>query len=184
MWRASETDRLLLMAGQTSHYAIEPRGEYVFGIVAGGPMRSRRGPERRLIQPGQLVAWDPTSAHDGEAVEGRPWTSRLIVVEIAGLAALAGDQDVAFPHDITFPDPAVSDRELVNSFLQMHTAFEAPATTRLERDQRLAEWLRALIERCSAVRPLRSPLSPPRRQGASHRLRLPRRPAGAERRPR
>ena len=36
MWRASETDRLLLMAGQTSHYAIEPRGEYVFGIVAGG----------------------------------------------------------------------------------------------------------------------------------------------------
>ena len=42
MWRASETDRLLLMAGQTSHYAIEPRGEYVFGIVAGGPMRSRR----------------------------------------------------------------------------------------------------------------------------------------------
>jgi AraC-like DNA-binding protein len=54
----------------------------------------------------------------------------------------------------------VSDRDLVSSFLQMHTAFEAPATTRLERDQRLAEWLRALIERCSAVRSLRSPLSP------------------------
>ena len=159
MWRAAETDRLLLMAGRTSHYAIEPRGEYVFGIVAGEPMRSRRGHERRLIQPGQLVAWDPTSAHDGEAVEGRPWTSRLIVVEIAALTALAGDQDVAFPHDIAFPDPAVSDRELVSSFLQMHTAFETPATTRLERDQRLAEWLRALIERCSAVRPLRSPLS-------------------------
>ncbi len=160
MWRAAETDRLLLMAGRTSHYAIEPRGEYVFGIVAGEPMRSRRGRERRLIQPGQLVAWDPTSAHDGEAVEGQPWTSRLIVVESAGLTALAGDQDVAFPHDIAFPDPALSDRELARGFLQMHIAFETPATTRLERDQRLAEWLRALIERSSAVRPWRSPLSP------------------------
>lgn len=159
MWRPAQEDRLLLMAGQTSHYAIEPRGEYVFGIVGGEPMRSRRGRERRLIPPGQLVAWDPSNAHAGEAVEGRPWTSRLIVVEIADLAALAGDQDSALPHDIAFPEPAVSDRELACAFLQMHTSFEAP-TTRLERDQRLAEWLRALIERSSAVRPLRAALSP------------------------
>jgi hypothetical protein len=41
----------------------------------------------------------------------------------------------------------------------MHRALDAP-TTRLEQDQRLAEWLRALIERSSAVRPLRSPPSP------------------------
>ena len=59
MWRPPDEDRVLLMAGQTTQYAIEPRGEYVFGIVTGRAMRSRRGAERRLVRPGQLVAWDP-----------------------------------------------------------------------------------------------------------------------------
>jgi AraC-like DNA-binding protein len=159
VWRAAETGPVLLMAGQTTHYAIEPRGEYVFGIVAGKPMRSRRGRERRLIEPGQVVAWDPSSAHAGAAVDGQPWTSRLIIVEIADLATLAGDQESALLADIAFPEPALSDRQLARGFLQMHRALEAPST-RLEHDQRLAEWLRALIERSAAVRPLRSPLSP------------------------
>ena len=159
VWRAAGAGPVLLMAGQTTHYAIEPRGEYVFGIVAGKPMRSRRGRERRLIEPGQLVAWDPSNAHAGAAVDGQPWTSRLIIVEIADLATLANDQESALLADIAFPEPVLSDRQLVRDFLQMHRALEAPST-RLEHDQRLAEWLRALIERSSAVPPLRSPLSP------------------------
>jgi hypothetical protein len=44
-------------------------------------------------------------------------------------------------------------------FAQLHRAVELPRT-RLEHNQRLAEWLRALIERSSAVRPLRPPLRP------------------------
>lgn len=159
MWRAAHEDRVLLMAGRTTSYAMEPRGEYVFGIVAGQPMRSRRGREHRLIQPGQLVAWDPSHAHAGAAVDGRPWTSRLIIVEISDLAALAGDQESDLLADIAFPEPAQSDPGLARAFLRMHAAFEAPAT-RLERDQRLAEWLRGLIDRSSAVRLPRSPLSP------------------------
>jgi AraC-like DNA-binding protein len=159
MWRNPDEDRILLMAGHTTDYAVEPRGEYIFGIVAGEPMRSRRGRERRLILPGQLVAWDPSQPHTGEAVGGRPWTSRLMVVEIADLAGLVGDEESALIDDVAFPDPVVSDRELARDFLRMHIAFEA-STTRLERDQLLAEWLRSLIERSSAVRPLRSPLSP------------------------
>jgi AraC-like DNA-binding protein len=158
VWRAAEAGPVLLMAGQTTHYAIEPRGEYVFGIVAGKPMRSRRGRERRLIAPGQLVAWDPSNAHAGAAIDGQPWTSRLILVETADLAALAGDQESPLPADIAFPQPALSDPELARDFLQMHRALESP-TTRLEHDQRIAEWLGALIERSSAVRPTRSHLS-------------------------
>jgi hypothetical protein len=92
MWRPADEDRVLLMAGQTTHYAIEPRGEYVFGVVAGQPMRSRRGRERRLVRPGQLVAWDPSNPHAGTAVDGQPWSSRLMVIEVADLAALAGDR--------------------------------------------------------------------------------------------
>jgi AraC-like DNA-binding protein len=159
VWRAAHEDPVLLMAGQTTHYAFEPRGEYVFGIVAGKPMRSSRGREHRLIQPGQLVAWDPSNAHAGAAVDGQPWTSRLIIIEIADLAGLAGDEDSALLADVVFPEPALSDRQLVRDFVQMHRAFELPST-RLEQNQRLAEWLRALIERSSAVRPLRSPLRP------------------------
>ena len=86
VWRPADEDRVLLMAGQTTHYAIEPRGEYVFGVVAGQPMRLRRGRERRLIQPGQLVALDSSHPHSGTAVDGRPWSARLMVVEVSDLA--------------------------------------------------------------------------------------------------
>jgi AraC-like DNA-binding protein len=158
VWRPAGANPVLLMAGQTTHYAIEPRDEYVFGIVAAKPMRSRRGRERRFIRPGQLVAWDPSHAHAGAAVDGQPWTSRLIIIVTAALATLAGDPESALIADITFPEPALSDRELARDFLRMHRALEVP-TTRLEQDQRLAEWLRTVIEHSSAVRPLRSPLN-------------------------
>ena len=159
MWRAADEDRVLLMAGQTAHYAIEPRGEYVFGVVTRQPMRSRRGREHRLVLPGQLVAWDPSSAHAGEALDARPWTARLMVVEVAGLAQIAGDEEVSVLADVAFPDPVICDPQLAGDFLALHTALETPAT-RLERDGRLAEWLRALIDRSPDARPRRSPLGP------------------------
>jgi AraC-like DNA-binding protein len=158
MWRSPDENRVLLMAGQTTQYAIEPRGEYVFGMVMGRPMRSRRGRERRLVQPGQLVAWDPSGAHAGTAVDRQSWTARLMVVEAAGVAALAGDDETGPPVDVCFPDPVISDPELAASFLRLHTALETPST-RLESDQRLAEWLRALTQRSPATRPRRRTLS-------------------------
>jgi AraC-like DNA-binding protein len=158
MWRDADEGRVLLMAGQTSHYAIEPRGEYVFGVVTGQPMRSRRGRERRVVLPGQLVAWDPSSAHAGTAVDARPWTARLMVVEGAGLAELASDGDVSVLDGAAFPEPVISDSRLASDFLALHAALERPAT-RLERDERLAGWLHALIDRSPASRPRRSPLS-------------------------
>jgi AraC-like DNA-binding protein len=147
------------MAGQTDRYAIEPRGEYVFGIVIAQPMRSRRGRERRLVQPGELVAWDPSGAHSGEAVDGRAWTSRLMVVEIVDLQRIATDPESDPLRDIAFPEPVITDAHLARRFLQLHLALEAPTTT-LERDQRLAEWLRALIERSPVTRASPARLSP------------------------
>jgi AraC-like DNA-binding protein len=159
MWRPAGEDRVLLMAGKTAHYAIEPRGEYVFGVVTRQPMRSRRRREHRLVLPGQLVAWDPSSAHTGAALDARPWTARLMVVEVAGLAQIAGDEEVNVLADVAFPDPVICDPQLASDFLALHTALETPAT-RLERDGRLAEWLRALIDRSPDARPRRSPLDP------------------------
>jgi len=112
MWRPVDEDRVLLMAGRTTRYAIEPRGEYVFGIVAGQPMRSRRGRETRLVLPGQLVAWDPSNAHAGAAIDGQPWTSRLMLVEVGDLSQLASDQDTDPLANVAFPEPVLSDPEL------------------------------------------------------------------------
>jgi AraC-like DNA-binding protein len=151
MWRPAGEGRILLMAGRTTRYAIEPRGEYVFGVVAGHPMRSRRGPERRLVQPGELVAWDPSDAHSGASVDSRPWSARLMVIETADLAAVAADSETDPLGDVVFPEPIVSDRWLMTEFVRLHRAFEGP-TTRLDRDARLAEWLRALVERSPGVR--------------------------------
>src|SRR5215213_11784846 len=104
MWRPVDEDRVLLMAGRTTRYAIEPRGEYVFGIVARQPMRARRGRETHLVRPGQLVAWDPSGAHSGVAVDGRPWASRLMLVEAGDLDVLAGDAETEQLVDVSFPD--------------------------------------------------------------------------------
>jgi AraC-like DNA-binding protein len=152
MWRPGDEARVLLMAGRTTQYRVEPRGEYVFGIVTGRPMRSQRRRERRLVQPGQLVAWDPSGPHAGAAVDGRPWSARVLVLEVAALAAIAGDEESLLAGDIAFPDPVVSDPELARDFLALHRRLETPST-RLERDERLAAWLRALIERTSGARP-------------------------------
>jgi AraC-like DNA-binding protein len=157
MWRAPGADHVLLMAGRTAHYAVDPRDEYVFGIVLEAPMVCRRGSERRLIQPGGLVAWDPSAAHAGTATEAGPWSARLMVVEAADLAALGGDEDAVFPSGVHFPEPAVSDPELARAFLRMHRALESPRSTHLERDHRLADWLGRLVERTCGRRPPRLP---------------------------
>jgi AraC-like DNA-binding protein len=150
MWRPAHDDRVLMMAGQTTGYAVEPRGEYVFGVVAQQPMRSRRGRERRLVSPGQLVAWDPSGAHSGSAVAGHSWSSRLMVVEIGDLVRLASDQEAELLANVTFPQPVLSDPDLVAGFLRLHATLEMPGA-RLEHDELLAGWLRLLIERYSAT---------------------------------
>ncbi len=90
-----------------------------------------------------------------------------MVVEVGDLASLAGDQESDLLVDVAFAEPVLSDpRGLASSFLRLHAALET-SVTRLERDQRLTEWLRALIERCSTQRPSRSPLSHPATTGHS-----------------
>jgi AraC-like DNA-binding protein len=154
IWRAAEEERVLWMAGRTVRYAIEPRGEYVFGVVDEQPMRSRRGRERRLVRPGQLVAWDPSQAHAGSAVDGIPWTARLMVVEVADLAELAQDPESDPLSDVVFPQPVLHDPGLRAGFERLYATFATPST-RLERDERLAEWLVSLIDRAS-TRPARA----------------------------
>ena len=123
-------------------------------------MRSRRGRERRSSSPGQLVAWDPSDAHAGTAVDGRPWTSRLIVVEAADLAALAGDAEIApLNGGSRSPEPVLADPVLPADFLRMHRR----SSVRPRGSSATSGWrsgCATLVERSSAVRPRRAPLTP------------------------
>lgn len=159
IWRAPGQDGVLLMHGRTTRYQVEPRGEYVFGLVSDQPMDVRRGEFSERVQPGQLVAWDPTGAHRGGAVDGRAWTSRLMVVEVADLTSLAQDPERGPLSDIVFPEPVVADPALASSFRRLHQALD-PSSTRLERDERLGEWLTSVIDRSSAQRRPRSATTP------------------------
>jgi AraC-like DNA-binding protein len=160
IWRVPDEPRVLLMAGWTRSYDVEPRGEYVFGVTAAAPMRSRRGRERHLVPAGQLLAFDPSAAHAGSAVDGRAWFSRLIVVEVGDLAALAEDPErPGLPAGVCIPDPVLDDLELTAGFVRLHRALDGPAT-RLERDVRLAEWLHRVVasrSACHVSRPRRTP---------------------------
>lgn len=127
-----------MLAGRTMSYAIEPRGEYVFGIVAGQPMRARRGRERHLVEPGQLVAWDSSGAHSG--VSDQAWSARLMIVE--------ADDDLA---NVAFPAPVLTDPLLARDFVRMHRLMQGP-TMQLERDSELTAWLHTVVSRHSTAR--------------------------------
>jgi AraC-like DNA-binding protein len=159
LWRPADQQRVLLIAGRTDRYAVDPRGEYVFGVVTRKAMVARRGRDRYLVRPGELVAWDPSDRHVGTAVDAQPWSARLMIVEVADLAELTSDEESCVPPGTLFPAPVIRDPGLAREFVQTHIALELP-TTRLERDERLTVWLRAVIERFSTARPRRSPTTP------------------------
>jgi hypothetical protein len=70
-------------------------------------------------------------------------------------AALAQNKELRVRADVTFPEPVFSNRRLVRSFLELHRALELRAG-RLVRHDRLADWLRAVLQRSSTPRPDRS----------------------------
>ena len=144
MWRPGGDAGVLLMAGRTDRYAIDPRGEYVFGLIERGGMRGRRGRRTHVVGPGGLVAWDPSGPHAGSARE--PWTSRLMVMEVADLEALADDAEQPLTGDVVFDDPVIDDPELAMRFVTLHATLQTPGS-RLERDALIAEWIDALLTR-------------------------------------
>lgn len=127
-----------MLAGRTTAYAIEPRGEYVFGVVAEQPMHARRGRRRHVVLPGQLVAWDPFGAHSGESAT--PWAARLMIVEADWLG------------NVEFPDPVLSDPSLARDFVRLHELMSGQSTE-LERDTALTTWLHTVATRHAAARP-------------------------------
>lgn len=119
---------LLLMRGRTTSYRVDPRGEYVFGLVETGSMSATRGRRRYLAGAGDLCAWDPSAPHAGSARS--PWTARLIVIEHPDFMALIGEHACP-PHGVEFPNPLVRNSGLAARFAALHPTLEA-STSPLE----------------------------------------------------
>jgi AraC-like DNA-binding protein len=87
MWRE---DGVLLMRGRTRGYAVEPRGEYVVGVIEAGHMRATRERKHYDLRAGDVCVWDSSAAHRGTG----DWVAWLAVLEDPG--PLQG---------LEFPDP-------------------------------------------------------------------------------
>jgi AraC-like DNA-binding protein len=142
-WRTPEHQRLIWMAGRTTHYRVDPLGEYVVGVATGSGYRLHRGRRQELVAPHQLVALDPSAAHSGTPINSEPWSGRLLVIELSDVTASNEGIEVAFP------DPIVSGPAIAERFVQLHETMRAVAS-RLERDSGVAAFLHDLATLSSA----------------------------------
>jgi len=143
-------DRLLMISGRTTEYAVEPRGEWILGLVESGAMRVARGSEHHTVTAGQLVVWDPGAAHRGWSADGSAWDARLLVISNDDLRALVGDKDGASRLD-ALRDPVLEDAGLAQRFRFLYDALAA-RSDRLEADVLLSDWLDGLLSRWAPFR--------------------------------
>jgi AraC-like DNA-binding protein len=138
-WRTPEHERLIWMEGRTTHYRVDPVGEYVVGVATWPGYRLQRGRRRELVAPQQLVVLDPSSAHSGTPITTEPWSGRLLVIELPDVTA--GNEGV----EVTFPDPKVGGLAMAKRFMQLHETMRSVAS-RLERESGVAAFLHDLAQ--------------------------------------
>jgi AraC-like DNA-binding protein len=132
------------MSGTTAGYAVDPLGEYVFGVVTAGAMQVRRGRERFVFQQGDVAAWDPSGAHVGKPYGCAHWQARLVVLEMPAIEGIVRGVNQV-PTDLYFPRPLLRNGWLAQQFLVLHRALEAPSWA-LERETLLVDWVRQASE--------------------------------------
>jgi AraC-like DNA-binding protein len=138
-WRAPEHERLIWMEGRTTHYRVDPVGEYVVGVASWPGYRLQRGRRRDVVAPHQLVVLDPSAAHSGTPITTEPWSGRLLVIELPDVTA--GNEGV----EVTFPDPKVGGLAIAQRFMQLHETMRSVAS-RLERESGVTAFLHDLAE--------------------------------------
>jgi AraC-like DNA-binding protein len=143
-WRTPEHERLIWMEGRTTHYRVDPVGEYVVGVAIWPGYRLQRGRRRDVVAPHQLVVLDPSSAHSGTPITTEPWSGRLLVIELADVTA--GVEGV----EVTVPDPKVGGVDMARRFMDLHETMRSVAS-RLERESGVVAFLHDMAQ-CSPAR--------------------------------
>jgi AraC-like DNA-binding protein len=139
-WRTADDERLLWMRGVTTHYRMDPVGEFVIGVASHRAYRLHRGRSSQLVSPGRLVVLDPSTSHSGSPAGRAPWAGRLLVAELPDLEAAVADEDGHALFDAGFDDPLVGDGQLASRFAAVHRDMARGAST-LERQSQLVAFL-------------------------------------------
>jgi AraC-like DNA-binding protein len=152
------------MHGVSTSYRMDPSSEYVFGVIDRRGLHVTRGRRHYVLHAGDLAAYDPSNPHSGAPLDGGPWEYRLLVVELADVAAAAGDAGTMGP-DVEFVDPVIDDPRLAVRFRRLHAAMEAPTST-LARQTLLATVLQDIVDHSPVTKARRSRVSRARRDPA------------------
>jgi len=146
-WRTSDDHPLLWMRGLTHQYRVDPLAEYVIGIASGAGYYLHRGRSTHHVGPGDLVVLDPSTAHSGSAVDGRPWLGQLVLVDITHLRP-------GMPRDLELGDPVIRRPDLARRFAELHNTAR-PGAPSLEVDGAFHDLVTAIA----------GPIGPTRRPG-------------------
>jgi AraC-like DNA-binding protein len=137
-WRVDGVDRAIWMSGRTTGYSVEPAGECVIGVATAVGYRLRRGRLHHDVRAGDLVVLDGNEAHRGSPLVNRPWSARLLALELPDV-----DEDPSSTRTVT--TPVRRDTTLARRFVAMHRA-SSDGTASFEVESRLTALLGDLFE--------------------------------------
>jgi len=143
-WRSPAHHGVVWIHGVTTHYQVQPVGEFVIGTCLGRAYHLHRARAKDTVRPGQLVVLDPSSAHSGSPAGPGPWEGRLVVIELPDLQAAVTDEGATL-RNLDFPDPKVGDQRLAARFVALHHLMECSASA-LEQQSALHAFLQDLAD--------------------------------------
>lgn len=150
IFRPQSATGLVCLRGSTTHYAIDPVAECVFGVVTAGDMLVTCRSKVHAFEVGDLCMWDPSARHEGRPRHARAWSARLMIVPFPALESLLNDPDLP-ALAMRLGHPRRRDAVLALRFLQLHRLLEGSQSP-LACETALLEWFGALLPQ-SAARP-------------------------------
>lgn len=130
---------------------------FAIGVIEAGGQRFRPGRAPALVMPaGTLCAINPGVVHEGVPATEQGWRYRMFYPAPALVAGrLEHSQRSPLSGDWGLAGHVIDDRELYREFLTLHVSSQLEETL-LERQSRIAEFLRRLFERHGNFSPERN----------------------------
>ncbi|WP_394850456.1 AraC family transcriptional regulator [Pendulispora brunnea] len=132
---------------------------YSFGVTEVGVQAFRCRGANRASATGMVMAFNPDDPHDGHSGAELGFEYRIahigpeLFAEVLG-DALRGGGRVALP---LFREPVIHDEHAAQALLRLFGSMEEARSSRLERDERLAEAVVAMARRAGVTDEIRTP---------------------------
>ena len=151
-WRAESVPVEAMHAHFTSHvYHRHSHESYSFGVTETGAQAFTCRHGRHVSSRGMVMAFNPDDPHDGHAAGDGGFTYRMVHIWPEFFVSLTGR-----PLPL-FRSPVIQDPAMAASVRRLHRALTTPdpATSELERYERLAGTARLLLRHASGREPAR-----------------------------